>query len=216
MAEGLEIREVGKSYRGRRVLEPVSFCVRPGECLTVAGANGSGKSTLLRLIAQVEPPDGGQVLYDGRDVRGERAFVRRTLGYIPQDNALSEELTVREQLSLWLAACGVRGAPDAAVISLLGLSELLRRPIRDLSGGMRRRVSIALALLTKPRVLVADEASEGLDDAYRRALLEYTAAFLKGGGCAVWCTHRADELRSFGGACLRLDAGKAVMEEADH
>ncbi len=208
----LEAQNLRKSYRGVVVLEDVSFCVAPGECLTVAGANGSGKSTLLRLIAQVEPPDGGQVLYGGHDVRGERAFVRRTLGYIPQDDALSEELTVREQLALWLAACGVRGGCDARILSLMGLDGLLRRRIRDLSGGMRRRVSIALALSTNPEVLVADEATEGLDDAYRAALLEHTAAFLKRGGCVLWATHRSDELRLLGGACLRLDAGRALSE----
>ena len=212
MAETLDIREVCKSYGDCRALEPVSFRVEPGECLTVEGANGSGKSTLLRLIAQIEPPDGGAVLYGGRDVRGDRAFVRRTLGYIPQASALGEELRVGEQLELWLAACGARGKPDGDILRLMGLDELLRKRIRDLSGGTRQRVNIALALLTKPEVLVADEATEGLDDAYRASLLDYTAGLLCGGGCVVWCTHRADEARLFGGRRLRLDAGRAAAQ----
>lgn len=212
MVGPLEIREVCKSYRGRCVLEPVSFCAAGGECLLITGANGSGKSTLLRLIAQVEPPDSGQVLYEGRDVRGDRAFVRRKLGYIPQDNALADDLTVSEQLALWLAACGVRGKPDLQILRLMGLEALLRRRIRDLSGGMRQRVSIALALLTKPELLVADEATEGLDSAYRSALLAYTEELLRAGGCVVWCTHRTDELDMFGKKCLRLRPGTSDVE----
>ncbi|MBQ9459320.1 MAG: ABC transporter ATP-binding protein [Oscillospiraceae bacterium] len=211
MAEALEIRGVCKSYRGVRVLEPVSFRVESGRRLVVVGANGSGKSTLLRIIAQAERPDEGAVFYGGRDVRGERAFVRRTLGYIPQDDALAGDLTVREQLSLWLAACGLKGKPDEGLLRMLGLDALLRKRIRDLSGGMRKRVSIALALAQQPEVLIADEATEGLDGAYRRAVLEYTADFLKRGGVVVWCTHRADEWEP-GEERLRLEAGKARPE----
>ena len=79
----LEIRQLCKSYDGRQVLSPVSFVLPPGQCLGLAGRNGSGKSTLLRLIAQIEKPDGGDVLWQGRSVLGDRRFLRRELGYVP-------------------------------------------------------------------------------------------------------------------------------------
>ncbi|MCI8762868.1 MAG: ATP-binding cassette domain-containing protein, partial [Oscillospiraceae bacterium] len=85
----LEVRELCKSYGGRQVLAPVSFVLPPGRCLGLAGSNGSGKSTLLRLLAQVQRPDSGDVLYRGRSVLGDRQFLRRTLGYAPQSAELA-------------------------------------------------------------------------------------------------------------------------------
>ena len=105
----LEIRQLCKSYSGRQVLSPVSFVVPPGQCLGLVGSNGSGKSTLLRLIAQIERPDSGDVLWQGRSVLGDRQFLRRQLGYVPQSAELAQDLTVRQQLVLWQAACGASG-----------------------------------------------------------------------------------------------------------
>lgn len=212
----LEVRTLCKSYQGRQVLFPVSFRLGPGECLGIAGANGSGKSTLLRLLAQGDVPDGGQVLFQGRDVRGDRQFVRRQMGYVPQDSALAEELTVGRQLSLWQAACGLRGPLPQPPLALMGLEPLLRRPIRELSGGQQRRVSIAMALLTEPSLLVMDEASAGLDESYRQALLDWLDGFLRRGGCLVWCTHRREELERLHAACLRLEDGHPFWEGKNH
>ena len=94
----LEIRRLCKSYEGRQVLSPVSFVLPPGQCLGLAGHNGSGKSTLLRLIAQIEKGDGGDILYGGRSVLGNRQFLRKMLGYAPQSPGLAQELTVYQQL----------------------------------------------------------------------------------------------------------------------
>lgn len=212
----LEVRTLCKSYQGRQVLFPVSFRLGPGECLGIAGANGSGKSTLLRLLAQGDAPDEGQVLFQGRDVRGDRQFVRRQMGYVPQDSALAEELTVGRQLSLWQAACGLRGPLPQPILALMGLEPLLRRPIRELSGGQQRRVSIAMALLTEPSLLVMDEASAGLDESYRQALLDWLDGFLRRGGCLVWCTHRREELERLHAACLRLENGRPFWEGNNH
>ena len=205
----LEVRGLCKSYRGVRVLEPVSFALQPGECLGIAGTNGSGKSTLLRLIAQVERPDGGRVLFRGRDVSGDRSFPRQHLGYVPQALELAPELTVREQLALWRAACGAKGPVGADIAELLGLESLLPRKIGTLSGGMQRRVSIAMALSTGQDVLILDEATAGLDESYRENLMTWTAEFLNRGGCAVWCTHLDDELQRVCTRCMTIREGRA-------
>lgn len=210
MDGSLEVEALCKSYHGRQVLAPLSFTLPRGECLSVVGTNGSGKSTLLRMVAQVQKPDSGRVLYDGHDVRGDPRFVRRCLGYVPQEDAVSEELTVKEQLDLWRAACGLRGPVPDDVTALLGLEQLFRSRIGDLSGGQRRRVSIAMALSTQPAVLVMDEATSGLDEAYRDALLGFVYAFLRTGGSVLWCTHRGEELGTLGGRCLRLEEGRAI------
>lgn len=205
----LEVRGLCKSYGGIQALLPVSFSLGPGECLGVAGHNGSGKSTLLRLLAQAQRPDGGEILSRGKSVAGDRRFLRTVLGYVPQDPELAEELTVKEQLSLWRTACGYRGGAERELLALLGLEELLGRRIGRLSGGMQRRVSIAMALSTGREILVMDEATAGLDEAYREALLSWMENFLSGGGCAVWCTHLADELERLCTSCLTLREGRA-------
>lgn len=203
----LEVQELCKTYGQRKALSAVNFCLGPGECLGVVGSNGSGKSTLLRLLAQVQRPTGGRILFRGRDTAGDRSFPRRRLGYVPQENALAEELTVAQQLKLWQAACGARGGLPEGLEELMGLEPLLRRRVRDLSGGMQRRVSIAMALLTKPEILIMDEATAGLDEVYRRALLLWMEDFLRKGGRAVWCTHHSRELEQICTQCLCLRDG---------
>lgn len=207
----LEIRQLCKSYGGRQVLAPVSFFLPPGQCLGLAGSNGSGKSTLLRLIAQIEKSDGGDVLYEGRSVLGDRRFLRSMLGYVPQSAELARELTVRQQLVLWQAACETAGPLPGDILDLLGLEPLLKKPIRALSGGMAQRVSIALALLARPRVLLMDEATSGLDQGYVPQLLDWLERYVAGGGSLVWCSHHPDELDRLCGAVLRLEDGKLVL-----
>ena len=208
----LEVRQLHKSYQGRQVLAPLSFVLPPGQCLGLAGSNGSGKSTLLRLIAQIERADGGDVLYQGRSILGDRLFLRSALGYVPQSAELARELTVRQQLVLWQAACGLSGPLPAGIMELMGLEPLLNQPIRALSGGMAQRVSIALGLLAQPRVLLMDEATSGLDQGYVPQLLDWLESFVSGGGGLVWCSHHAGELDRLCGAVLRLEEGRCVHQ----
>lgn len=208
----LEIRGLCKSYEGRQALWPVSFVLPPGQCLGLTGSNGSGKSTLLRLIAQIDKPDGGDVLWHGRSVLGDRRFLRRELGYVPQSAELALELTVGQQLVLWQAACEASGPLPGDVLELLGLEPLLKKPIRALSGGMAQRVSIALALLARPKVLLMDEATGGLDRDYVPRLLDWLEKYVDRGGSLVWCSHRSDELDRLCGAVLRLEDGAFIPE----
>lgn len=204
----LEVCGLCKSYGGRQVLSPVSFVLPPGQCLGLSGNNGSGKSTLLRLIAQIEKPDGGDILYHGKSVLRDRLFVRRNLGYAPQNAELAQELTVKQQLELWLAACGLAGPPPGDVMELLGLEPLLKKTIRTLSGGMAQRVSIALALLARPQVLLMDESTSGLDRDYVPRLLDWLEhVYLPGCGSLIWCSHHQGELERLCGAVLRLEEG---------
>ncbi len=103
--------------------------MEPGTCLGVLGSNGSGKSTLLRLLSQAERPDGGEILFRGRSILGDRGFLRHHLGYVPQASELAEELTGAQQLHLWQAACGCPGPLPEDLVELLGLAPLLSRRI---------------------------------------------------------------------------------------
>ena len=207
----LEVRQLCKSYGGRQVLAPASFVLPPGQCLGLAGSNGSGKSTLLRLLAQIQRPDSGDVRFQGRSVLGDRHFLRQELGYVPQSAELARELTVEQQLDLWRRACDLTGPTPPEVLELLGLEPLQKKPIRALSGGMAQRVSIALALLARPQVLLMDESTAGLDRDYVPRLLDWLeGVYLPGGGRVIWCSHHPAELERLCGAVLRLEDGKLV------
>ena len=209
----LELRELRKSHGGRQVLSPVSFLLPPGQCLGLAGHNGSGKSTLLRLIAQIEKPEGGDILFEGKSVLGDRTFPRKALGYVPQGPELDRELTVKQQLALWQAACGLSGPLPGDILDLLGLEPILKKPVRTLSGGTAQRVSIALGLLSRPQILLMDEATSGLDRDYVPRLLDWLeGSFLSGGGSLIWCSHHPGELERLCGAVLRLEEGKLLAE----
>ena len=206
----LEIRELRKSYGGRQVLSPVSFLLPPGQCLGLAGHNGSGKSTLLRLIAQIEKPEGGDILFEGKSVLGDRTFPRKALGYVPQGPELDRELTVKQQLALWQAACEAPVPLPGDVLELLGLEPLLKKPVRTLSGGTAQRVSIALGLLSRPQILLMDEATSGLDRDYVPRLLDWLEGYTAQGGSLIWCSHHREELDRLCGAVLTLENGTLV------
>lgn len=206
----LEVKGLCKAYHGHQVLRGVSFCLPAGQCLGVAGENGSGKSTLLRLLAQVQRPDGGDVRLGGRSVLGDRKFLRQRVGYVPQENELAHGMTVEGQLKLWLAACGKQGEVPHEICALLGLDELKGYRVEQLSGGMGRRVSIAMALCAGADILIMDEATAGLDGEYTLRLLDWLEGFLRRGGRVIWCSHEAQELSRLCGNCIRLKAGTVV------
>ena len=204
----LEIDGLCKSYHGRMVLEPVRFFLPEGQCLGITGDNGSGKSTLLRLLAQVEQPDGGDVRFRGRSILGDRKFLRSSVGYVPQHTDLMQDLTVERQLQLWQSACGQKQPLSEELSTLLGIEPMRKKKIRTLSGGMQRRVSIAMALMTDPLILIMDEATVGLDRDYRMGLLSWLEGYLARGGRLIWCSHDPEELDRLCGDRIRIRDGK--------
>lgn len=199
-----QAHQLTKSYGRRTVLRPVSFCLPRGGCLGIVGENGSGKSTLLSILAQTCRPDSGTITYQGRSVLGDRRFLREKLGYVPQSSDLIPSLTARQQLSLWRSACAGPSELPGGAAEMLGLKELLPLKIEEMSGGMRQRVSIAMALSSSPEILIMDEATTGLDDGCREALLTWLEAYLRRGGRMVWCSHHPEEIQRLCGSVINL------------
>ena len=179
-----EVRSVAFTYRSRPVLRDVSFVVSPGEAVSVVGANGAGKTTLLKVLATLAVPDSGLVLSDGRNALERPLEYRRQLGYLPERVTLYEDMTVKEYL---VYRARLKGEPPKRIRRRIGeaaemcrVSDLMRRPIRWLSAGLRKRVALADALLLRPRVLLLDDFLSGLDGAMRDAageVLSTAAAF---------------------------------------
>ena len=203
----LEVRSISKSYHGRKVLSDVSFFLPGGTCIGIAGDNGSGKSTLLRVLAQIHKPDSGDVLFRGKSIMGDKEFFRKHVGYVPQNSDLMPGITVKQQLKLWQSACGIAADGAEEIMQMLGVEELLKVRTDELSGGQQRRVSIAMALMPKPEILIMDEVTAGLDHSYCQQLLAWLETYLKQGGRIVWCSHHAYEMERLCGDSIYLCSG---------
>ena len=196
-----------KLYHGSIALHPASFSLSAGEAVGIAGANGSGKSTLLSILAGALMPDGGDILENQTSVLANRRFYQQAVGYVPQADCLVPELTVKQQLSCWQAFTGRPVLQDQFLADLLGLPELLPKQISRLSGGMRKRVSFALALAGKPRYLIMDEAFAALDRNYRVQLESWLHDYIAEGGALLWCSHEPQELHRFCSRVITLEEG---------
>ncbi|ORT56759.1 FHA domain-containing protein [Streptomyces sp. CB03238] len=183
--------------RGRKTLiDDVSFPVGEKCLLGVVGPSGSGKSTLLNALTGLRPADRGTVLYDGRDLYRDYAELRRRIGLVPQDDILHLQLTVRRALTY---AAELRFPEDTArserqarvdeVIEELGLDQRAEQPIHSLSGGQRKRVSVALELLTKPSLLFLDEPTSGLDPGMDRSVMHMLRGLADDGRTVIVVTH---------------------------
>ncbi|MEU8590124.1 FHA domain-containing protein [Streptomyces sp. NPDC048664] len=183
--------------RGRRtLLDGVSFPVGAKCLLAVVGPSGAGKSTLLGALTGQRPADSGTVLYDGRDLYRDYAELRQRIGLVPQDDILHTQLTVRRAL---LYAAELRFPQDTAkeerrarveeVIEELGLGQRADQPIHSLSGGQRKRVSVALELLTKPSLLFLDEPTSGLDPGMDRSVMHMLRGLADDGRTVIVVTH---------------------------
>lgn len=180
----LEVRNLSFSYRRREVLRNVSFVASPGETVSIVGANGAGKTTLLKVLATLLVPDGGSILFDGHNASEEQMKFRRQLGYLPEEPALYEDMTVRDYLSYRAHLKGemekrIRRRIDEAM-EMCRIKDIAKTTIRKLSLGLKKRVQLADALMLRPRVLLLDDFLAGLDRPMRllvSEILQNAAAF---------------------------------------
>jgi ABC-2 type transport system ATP-binding protein len=194
----LAARDLRFAYGDRRVLDGVGFEVRAGEIFGFLGPNGAGKSTLFSILAGLLPPGGGEILLDGEPLDPRSRALRARMGVVFQEPSLDAKLSARENLLLGAALfCVPRAeaaARAAALLEAAGLADRARDPAGRLSGGMRRRLELARALVHAPDVLLLDEPTTGLDAAaFRRTWAEIESQRRSRGLTAVLTTHRPDE-----------------------
>jgi ABC-2 type transport system ATP-binding protein len=217
-AEGVEFTYPGnRRSPARRALAGVGFAVAAGEVFGFLGPNGGGKSTLFRILATLVPPTRGTVRAFGVDLAAGAAEVRRRLGVVFQSPSLDLQLTVRENLLHQGHLYGLRGRDLAAridaALARFGLGERRDQRARELSGGLRRRAEVAKALLHRPRLLLLDEPSTGLDPGARRDLWATLAALRQEGVTVLLTTHFMEEGDRCGRLAL-LDRGEIVATGA--
>jgi ABC-2 type transport system ATP-binding protein len=174
IVDAIVVEDLHKRYKAVQALDGVSFSVKEGEVFGLLGPNGAGKSTTVRTLATLTQPDSGRALVAGEDVVRHPNRVRRSIGYVAQDSGVDWEATARENLLLQGRIHSMSGAPlhkrVDEVLELVGLTEAASRVASGYSGGMKRRLDIAIGLVHRPRVLFLDEPTTGLDPEARAAM----------------------------------------------
>lgn len=210
-APALAVEALSFGYSGRLALDKIAFAIMPGEFTVLLGPNGAGKTTLFSLITRLYDARGGAILIDGHEVRRHPGPALARLGVVFQQPTLDLDLTVRQNLYYHAALHGLdRGTARIRMseqLERLAITDLLRRKVRHLSGGQRRRVEIVRALLHHPRLLLLDEPTVGLDIAARRDIVAHVHRLAAEDAIAVlWATHLIDEVFE-GDKVIVLDKG---------
>ena len=212
MKPAIDIRDVVKRYGRFEALRGVSLTIGEGEVFGLLGPNGAGKTSLISIIAGLSRASEGACKVMGYDVVADFRQARRMLGVVPQELVFDPFFTVRETLKLTAGYYGVRGADPwiAEVLERLGLADKADSNMRALSGGMKRRVLVAQALVHRPPVIVLDEPTAGVDVELRRTLWEFIGQLNRAGHTIVLTTHYLEEAQELCGRIAMLKAGRIV------
>ena len=210
----IDVRSLRKAYGELVAVDGVTFEARSGEIFGLLGPNGAGKTTTIGCISGLLSPSGGTVTLLGRDVVREGARARRQLGVVPQELALYDDISARDNLAFWGAAYGVTGAALARrveqVLELTGLADRGREPVKRFSGGMKRRLNFGCGIVHEPRVLLLDEPTAGVDPQSRVRLLDLVRAQARAGACVVYTTHYMEEAQALCDRLVIIDRGKVL------
>jgi ABC-2 type transport system ATP-binding protein len=212
----VEARGLRKSYGSRLVLDAVSVSVGAGQVVGLLGPNGAGKTTTLSILATLLDADAGEVRVAGVDARADSASVRRQLGFVPQSIALYPTLSASQNLELFarLHSIGRADARDACGRALeeVGLADRARDPVAVLSGGMKRRLNLACGLVHRPRVLLLDEPTVGVDPQSRENIFATVRAAARAGAAVIYSTHYMEEAERLCDRVMLIDHGCVVAD----
>jgi ABC-2 type transport system ATP-binding protein len=213
----LTVEHLAKSYGAKQAVVDVSLSVKAGEVVGLLGPNGAGKSTTVAMICGLVTPDSGQVLIDGQAIAADDSPVKRRIGLVPQDISLFEDFGARGNLELFGALYGIQGAllkerVDAA-LELVGLADRARDKPSRYSGGMKRRLNIAAALVHDPDLLVLDEPTVGVDPQSRNAIFDNLEALAARGKAIVYTTHYMEEAERLADRIVIVDHGRVVASD---
>lgn len=208
----IEIEHLNKSFGEVKAVQDISFKVKEGELFAFLGVNGAGKSTTISIICGQLKKDTGIVTIDGHTLDGNMDKIKNELGVVFQDSVLDKALSVRDNLQSRAALYGITGDKFktrlAELAELLEFGDLLKRPVGKLSGGQRRRIDIARALLNNPKILILDEPTTGLDPQTRKTLWDVIAKLRKEKNMTVFLTTHYMEEAADADYVVILDGGK--------
>ncbi len=212
----LQLQRLSKAYGSVRAVEEVSLEVTAGEIYGLLGPNGAGKTTTISMISGLLRPDSGQISIAGNSLQSDPQRAKRIMGVVPQDLALYEELTGRENLEFWGRIAGLRKAeakPRATeLLEALSLRDREGDAVKQYSGGMKRRINLGCALMHRPKLLLLDEPTVGIDPQARNSILEFVQRLQADGTAVLYTTHYLEEAERL---CQRIgiiDHGRLLAE----
>lgn len=210
----IQVQDLQKSFGGTHAVQGVSFDVREGEIFSLLGPNGAGKTTTISILSCLLRPDHGDAKVMGHSIRTDAQGVKSVLGVVPQELAVYEDLTARENLNFWGKMYGLRGSTLGRrmdeVLDVIGLRERAGEFVGKYSGGMKRRVNIGVALLHKPQVIYMDEPTVGIDPQSRRNILDSVTALKDQGMTVLYTTHYMEEAQELSDHIGIMDHGKMI------
>jgi len=212
----IEVEQLRKQYGDFTAVKDVSFTARPGEIFGLLGPNGAGKTTTIGCIASLLTPSSGHIRVMGHDVVTDGMAARRSIGVVPQEIALYDDLSAHENLSYWAGAQGLRGPHlrerIREVLELTGLLDRAKEPVKQFSGGMKRRLNFACGIVHQPKVLLLDEPTVGVDPQSRVRLLELAREQARAGACLLYTTHYMEEAETLCDRLAIIDHGSIIAQ----
>ena len=210
----IEVRNLQKSYADLVAVDRVSFSAKPGTVFGLLGPNGAGKSTTISCISGLLKPTAGSITVGGFDMASDAVKAKATLGIVPQELAIYEDLSAKDNLSYWGAAYGLKGAGLKHrvdhILNRIGLADRANDLPKEYSGGMKRRLNFGCGLVHEPRVLLLDEPTVGVDPQSRERLFELVKEEKAKGTCVLYTTHYMEEAEKLCDELAIIDHGKII------
>ena len=214
MSAILEVQDLVKNYGDFTAVKGISFNIKEGEIFSLLGPNGAGKTTTISMLSTLYAPTSGDATIGGHSVTKDPMAVKQVIGVVPQDLAIYEELTARENLIFWGQMYGLSGKALNSrvdeVLEQIGLTDKAKNRVKTYSGGMKRRVNIGVGLLQKPRLLFMDEPTVGIDPQSRRAILDTVKDLNKQGMTLLYTTHYMEEAQELSDRVGIIDHGELI------
>ena len=210
----IEVKNLFKSYNENRVLKDLSFDIEKGEIFGLIGPNGAGKTTLIDIMTGLSKADSGEVFIDGLSIKKDIVKIKSKLGVVPQDLALMENISARDNLIYFGSLYGLSGkllkerVEEALVLT--GLSDRSKEKVKNFSGGMKRRLNIAAAILHKPEILILDEPTVGVDPQSRNFVFDFLKKMNQEGTTILYISHYMEEIEILCNQILLMDLGVEV------
>jgi len=214
MSAILQVQNLVKNYGESKAVKGVSFDIEEGEIFSLLGPNGAGKTTTISMLSTLYTPTSGEANIGGHSITKDPMGVRGIIGVVPQDLALYEDLTARENLIFWGQMYNLSGKPLTTrvdeVLEQIGLTDKAKDRVKTYSGGMKRRVNIGVGLLHKPRLLFMDEPTVGIDPQSRRAILDTVKDLNNQGMTLLYTTHYMEEAEELSHRVGIIDHGEMI------
>ena len=210
----IHVQNMHKDFGEVYAVKGVTFDVQQGEIFSLLGPNGAGKTTIISMISGLLEPTQGDATIMGHSIRAEPQAAKAAIGVVPQEIALYEDLSARENLAFWGKMYGIRGAALKKrvdeILEIVGLTDRQKGQVEKYSGGMKRRLNIGIALLHKPDVVIMDEPTVGIDPQTRRRILDSVLALRAQGMTMLYTTHYMEEAQELSDRIAIMDQGKII------